>query len=323
MMDDHMLLSQGVNALRVKEFMESFQKVLGGVTLQRDVPMKKYTSIAVGGNADFMVEPDSLEKVRDCIAFLSAYPVPFMVMGNGSNLIFSDEGYRGVIVKIGPRLSKIEVDGTRIVAEAGASLAAVAHKALEHSLTGLEFASGIPGSTGGAACMNAGAYDGEMKQVIEETLNVDKEGRFITLKGEEHSFSYRHSRIQQEGLICLKVVFALEKGDKNAIQAKMNDLNSRRREKQPLNMPSAGSVFKRPPGQFAGKLIDDCGLRGYAIGGAQVSDKHCGFIVNTGTATAADVINLIRYVQQKVYERTGTLLEPEVKIIGGNTLWNS
>lgn len=309
--------------MRVTEFVKSFQEVLDGTVLRRDVSMKAYTSIGVGGNADFLVEPDSVEQLRKCIAFLTSYPVPFMVMGNGSNLIFSDEGYRGVVVKIGSKLSQIEVEGTTLLAEAGASLAAVANKALEYSLTGLEFASGIPGSTGGAAYMNAGAYDGEMKQVILETLNVNSQGEFITLKGEEHGFSYRHSRIQEEGLICLKVAFSLEKGDKNVILAKMNDLNGRRRDKQPLNMPSAGSVFKRPPGKFAGKLIEDCGLRGFSIGGAQISDKHCGFIVNTGTATAADIINLIQYVQKEVYERTGTLLEPEVRIIGGNSLCNS
>ncbi len=285
--------------------------------ISTDVPMNEHTSMRVGGYADVMITPPSMEMLQRCITFLHDRGLKFLIMGNGSNIIFPDEGYRGIIVKIGPKLSKIEVKDTIIEAEGGASLAAVANKALEHALTGLEFASGIPGSIGGAAYMNAGAYDGEMKQVVTETLCLDRKGRFVTLRGEEHDFSYRHSRIQDEGLTCIRVVLQLQPGDKKAIQEKMNDLNTRRRDKQPLNFPSAGSVFKRPIGYFAGKLIEDAGLRGFSIGGAQVSDKHCGFIVNTGTATSSDVVALIRYVQKTVYEKTGIMLEPEVKIIGG------
>lgn len=282
-----------------------------------NVPMKEHTTIRVGGKADYMVMADSIENIRKSVSMLSSLSIPFMIMGNGSNIVFSDDGYHGVIIKIGAGLSRIEVDGDTITAEAGASLAAVANLAMENSLSGLEFASGIPGTIGGAAYMNAGAFDGEMKQVIAETLCIDREGRFITLHGDEHNFSYRHSRMQDEDLICLKVKLKLNKGDKETIRSKMNELNARRREKQPLNYPSAGSVFKRPPGCYAGKLIDDCGLRGYRIGGAQVSDKHCGFIVNTGNATASDVVALIKHVQQTVYNNFGKLLELEVKIIGG------
>lgn len=300
-----------------QDLIDGLMAICGRDSVKVDVPMKEYTSMKVGGNADVLVEPDSIEKIRECVSYLGSANVPFMVMGNGSNLIFSDEGYRGVIIRLGNKISKIEVEGEIMVAEAGALLSACANKAAEHSLTGLEFASGIPGTLGGAACMNAGAYDGEMKQVIVETLNLDKNGNFITLKGDEHEFSYRKSKIQNEGLICLKAVMKLQKGDKDAIRAKMADLNSRRREKQPLDMPSAGSVFKRPPGHFAGKLIDDCGLRGYSIGGAQVSGKHCGFIVNTGHATARDIIQLIKHIQDTVYDKTGVMLETEVKIIGG------
>lgn len=282
-----------------------------------DVSMKEYTTMRVGGKADFMVLADSTENIRKSVSLLSSLNVPFLIMGNGSNLVFSDNGYHGVIIKIGPGISNVEVDGEFITAEAGASLASVANLAMENSLSGLEFAYGIPGTIGGAVYMNAGAYNGEMKQVIAETLCVDMKGQYITLKGDEHNFSYRHSRLQEEDLICLKVKLKLNRGDKNEIKKKMHELNARRREKQPLNYPSAGSIFKRPPGSFAGKLIDECGLRGYRIGGAQISDKHCGFIINTGNATASDVLALIRHVQETVYKSSGKLLELEVKIIGG------
>lgn len=284
----------------------------------KNVSMKDYTSMRVGGNADLMVQPGSIEDIQKGVSCLRSLNVPFLIMGNGSNLIFSDRGYRGVIIKIGSGISKVEVSDSIITAEAGASLAYVANLALEYSLSGMEFASGIPGTIGGAACMNAGAYDGEMKQVIIETLCIDKHGKYITLRDEEHDFSYRHSRIQDEELICLKVKLQLKKGEKKEIQAKMSDLNTKRREKQPLNFPSAGSIFKRPQDAYAGKLIDDCGLRGYRIGGAQISDKHCGFIINTGNATASDVLSLIKHVQEIVYSKFGKLLDLEVKVIGGN-----
>ena len=300
-------------------FIDEITELCGNCTIKKDVLLKDYTTIRVGGMADYLIEPDSVENVQKCIAILNKASIPFFVMGNGSNLVFADQGYRGVIIKIGSKISKIEVKDNIIIAEAGTTLSAVANRACEHSLTGLEFASGIPGSTGGGACMNAGAYDGEMKQVIIETVNINVNGELIVLKGDEHNFSYRHSKIQEDNLICIKAIFRLEKGNREEIQSKMNDLNTRRREKQPLNMPSAGSVFKRPPEKFAGKLIEDCGLRGFKIGGAQVSQKHCGFIVNTGNATAKDIICLIKHIQNTVYEKTGTLLEPEVKIIGGNS----
>lgn len=281
------------------------------------VSMKEYTTMKVGGKADYMVLADSIENIQKCVSHLSSLNVPFLIMGNGSNLVFTDNGYHGVIIRIGPAISKTEVDGDIITAEAGALLSSVANLAMENSLTGLEFAFGIPGTIGGAAYMNAGAYDGEMKQVIIESLCIDKEGRYITLRGDEHNFSYRHSRMQDEDLICLKVKLKLNRGNKEEIKAKMAELSARRREKQPLTYPSAGSIFKRPSGAFAGKLIDDCGLRGYRIGGAQVSDKHCGFIINTGNATASDVLALIKHVQETVYKNFGKLLELEVKIIGG------
>ena len=294
------------------------ETICGSCTILKDVSMKEHTTMRVGGKAALMIIPETISCVQKIISFLYSSNIPNIIIGNGSNLIFQDTGYNGVIIKIGEPLSSIEVFDDIIVAMAGASLAHVANKALENSLTGLEFASGIPGSIGGAVFMNAGAYDGEIKQVVLETLCVDNKGNLITIKGQEHNFSYRHSRLQDDDLTCLQVKMKLEKDEKSSIQAKMNDLNARRRDKQPLNYPSAGSVFKRPPGCYAGKLVDDCGLRGTKIGGAQVSDKHCGFIINTGNATAADVISLIEYVQDTVYKNSGVWLELEVRIVGGS-----
>ncbi len=301
-----------------ENIINELSEICGLDAVLQNVSLKDYTSIKVGGNADVIVLPDSIEKIKDCITLLRKKNITYMIKGNGSNLVFSDEGFRGVIIEVCSKLSKIEVDGKYMVAEAGALLSQAANRALAHSLTGLEFASGIPGTVGGAAFMNAGAYDGDMSGVIVETLNLDREGNFVTLKGEEHGFSYRNSKIQQNDLICLRVTMKLQRGNPEEIRAKMKDLNARRREKQPLDMPSAGSVFKRPPGHYAGKLIQDCGLKGFSIGGAQVSEKHCGFIVNTGNATAKDIVDLISYIQKTVYEKTGVLLEPEVRIIGRN-----
>ncbi len=303
--------------MNIIDICKPLESVCGISVIHHNVPMKNHTSMKVGGEAALMIEPSSIICLQKSISLLREMNVPYLVIGNGSNLIFSDEGYKGVIVKIGPKMSEIEVKDNTIMAMAGASLALVASRAMENSLTGLEFASGIPGSIGGGVCMNAGAYGGEMSQVVAESICVDQRGELITLRGREHDFSYRYSRIQKEGLVCAQVVLHLEKGDKEEIHAKMIDLNSRRRERQPLNFPSSGSVFKRPQGNFAGKLIQDCGLMGTKIGGAQVSDKHCGFIINTGDATASDVIELIKLVQETVYKNTGVSLELEVKIIGG------
>jgi len=291
--------------------------ILGEGSVARDVPMKEYTSIRTGGKARFFVEPDTTEKVLEILGYLREKNIDFYVMGNGTNLIFPDSGYDGVVIRIGGKLSRICHEGNRITAQAGASLTAVSARALEAGLEGFEFASGIPGTIGGAVAMNAGAYDGEMSHVVAETLCVDEKGEIIRLKGEEHAFGYRKSRIQTDGLVVLDVTLQLRPGDRAEIKRRMDDFNGKRQEKQPLNMPSAGSVFKRPEGNFAGKLIQECGLKGYTIGGAQVSDKHCGFIVNLGNATSKDVLDLIRYVRKTVYEKTGIMLEPEVRIIGG------
>ncbi|NLW03274.1 MAG: UDP-N-acetylmuramate dehydrogenase [Clostridiaceae bacterium] len=291
--------------------------ILGEDSVARNVSMKEYTSIRTGGEARYLAEPATTEEVIKILQYLRENRQNFYVMGNGTNLVFPDSGYDGVVIRIGSKLSRIGHEGNRIMAQAGASLAAVSNMALDAGLKGFEFASGIPGTIGGAVAMNAGAYDGEMSHVVAETLCVDDKGRLIRLKGKEHAFGYRKSRIQTDGLVVLEVTLELTPGDKSCIKRRMEDFNGRRREKQPLNMPSAGSVFKRPEGYYAGQLIQECGLKGYTIGGAQVSDKHCGFIVNLGNATSQDVLDLIRYVRKTVYEKTGILLEPEVRIIGG------
>ena len=252
----------------------------------------------------------------DIVNFARLGSVPYYVIGNGSNLLVDDDGYDGLIIHIGRNMSKVEVVDNVVIAMAGATLAKTASEALAHGLTGLEFASGIPGSVGGAVYMNAGAYGGEMKDVVSATTYVDKSGHMGMVRGEEHNFGYRKS-VFGEGDVILMTTFELEYGDKEEISAKMADFNQRRKDKQPLDMPSAGSTFKRPEGYFAGKLIEDCGLRGYSIGGAQVSEKHCGFVVNEGGATTRDILDLIAYIQETVFEKFGVRLETEVKYLGG------
>lgn len=292
--------------------------ILGEAHVARNVPMKAYTSIRTGGPARFFAEPDTIEKVHELLQYLRDKSITHYIMGNGTNLLFPDSGYDGVVIRIGNKISRITLEGNQITAQAGASLAAVSARAMEASLEGLEFASGIPGTIGGAVAMNAGAYGGEMSQVVKETLCVDEQGKLLRLKDQEHGFGYRKSRIQTDALVVLETTMVLRPGEQMEIRNRMADFNSRRREKQPLNLPSAGSVFKRPEGFYAGQLIQECGLKGHTIGGAQVSDKHCGFIVNLGNATSQDVLDLIKLVRKTVYEKTGVLLEPEVRIIGGD-----
>lgn len=301
--------------------MEQILKILGTILKPHqiliNVPMKEHTSMRVGGTAAILLLPSSIQEIRQITQVLQQAHFPCFVMGNGTNLIFPDAGYPGAIIKLSDNFSNITVEGDRITAQAGASLAAVANAAWKNSLTGLEFASGIPGTTGGAVVMNAGAYDGEMKDVVIQTVSMDESGELVCRKGDEHNFGYRKSCFQKNGAVVLEVTMQLQQGDADQIKEKMQSLNARRREKQPLNMPSAGSIFKRPPGHFAGKLIEEAGLRGFRIGGAQVSEKHCGFIVNTGDATAADIIALIQWVKDKVFQTSGVMLEEEVKILGG------
>ena len=281
-------------------------------------PMSAHTTLRVGGPADCLVEIRDKEELRKIRAVLQTAEIPFFVMGNGSNLLVSDEGYRGVILKVQSSMNQIHVDGNAIIAQAGATMAAVARAALEHGLTGLEFASGIPGTIGGGITMNAGAYGGEMCQVVRSVEVIDSDGNLRILSNADMQFDYRTSAIKDKPITVTEVTLDLTPGDPVQIKALMDDLAARRRDKQPLEYPSAGSTFKRPAGNFAGKLIQDAGLRGYAVNGAMVSEKHCGFVVNTtpGVTTAADIMQLIRHIQKTVNDQFNIKLEPEVIFLG-------
>ncbi|HIT86351.1 MAG TPA: UDP-N-acetylmuramate dehydrogenase [Candidatus Coprocola pullicola] len=286
------------------------------ITLLKQEPMKKHTSFRIGGNADIYISPKSSEEIQSILFLAKKYDVPVTVMGNGSNLLVSDKGIRGIVIQIGEDMSTILVKGEKITAQAGALLKTIGEKALQSSLEGFAFAGGIPGSLGGAVCMNAGAYGGEIKDILVEAEVLTEDLQIKKLSTQQLQFSYRHSIIPEKGYIVLSATFLLKKGNPKEIAQKMTELAQQRREKQPLNFPSAGSIFKRPQGYFAGKLITDAGLKGYSIGDAQVSQKHGGFIVNKGNATCADVLALIEHCQKTVFEKFGVMLETEVKMIG-------
>ena len=278
--------------------------------------MKTHTTFRVGGPADYFVMPETAEEVQRVTELCRMEEVPCYVIGNGSNLLVSDDGYRGVILQIYRSMSGISVQGNIIRAQAGALLSAIAAKACENSLTGFEFAAGIPGTIGGASVMNAGAYGGEMKDVLKSVTVLDSAGQIRRIDRENLEMGYRTSIISREGYITLEAEIELSAGNPEEIKARMDDLRTRRVTKQPLEYPSAGSTFKRPEGYFAGKLIQDAGLAGFQVGGAKVSEKHCGFVINTGNATAADIHSLMRQVSAKVAEKFGVALEPEVKRLG-------
>lgn len=288
----------------------------GGENVRRQEPMSLHTTFRIGGPADLFVMPGSIQAVADSIRICKETQTPYAVIGNGSNLLVSDAGYRGVIIQIGRNLNQITGNGEEIRAQAGAMLSVIAKTALLESLTGFEFASGIPGTLGGAVVMNAGAYGGEMKDVLTEVTVLTREGEIRTIPAEKLEMGYRTSLAAKNGWIILEAVLRFQKGDAEAIRSRMEELKVQRVTKQPLDLPSAGSTFKRPEGYFAGKLIMDAGLRGFTVGGAQISEKHCGFVVNKGGATAEDVRNLICAVQKKVQEDAGVKLEPEVKFLG-------
>lgn len=298
-------------------FVKSVTEKLPQLGLLQDEPMKKHTTFRIGGPADYYAEPD-MSRISKLIEMAKACDMPVTVIGNGSNLLVGDKGIRGLVIGIGKGMSEITAQGNGhvITAGAGAILAAVAAKAAEASLSGLEFASGIPGSVGGAVVMNAGAYGGEIKDVLIDATVLTAEGELKTVTRDELDLSYRHSIVQEKGYIVLSARFRLTPKPKDEIKSYMAELRTKRVEKQPLEYPSAGSTFKRPEGYFAGKLIMDAGLRGYSVGDAQVSQKHCGFVVNKGEATAADVLTLIKDVQETVLKQFGVKLEPEVKMIG-------
>lgn len=300
---------------------ESLDNFLDFATLEnceirRFEELSRYNTFHIGGRCSALIVPHDVECLSHITAYLNKNKLRNIVLGNGSNILFADEGFDGVVILLDKSLGGIEMIGEDTIrAYAGVQLITVCNTALSESLSGLEFAYGIPGTVGGAVFMNAGAYGGEIKDVLLSVTAMDRNGELHTYQAKELDMSYRHSRFSDSGETVICADFTLRKGNCLDIKSKMNDLMSRRKDKQPLNYPSAGSTFKRPEGQFAGKLIQDCGLRGYSVGGAQVSEKHCGFIINRGGATAADVTALIRHVQDTVFANTGFMLECEVRII--------
>ena len=299
-----------------QRFENELKKVLSERQVKTGEPMEMHTTFRVGGPADYFVLPETKEELRETVLLCRREEMPYYIFGNGSNLLVSDKGYRGVIIQVFKSMNKIRADGNCIHAQAGALLSAIAARALEKSLKGFEFASGIPGTLGGACVMNAGAYGGEMKQVLKQVTVLDSEGNILAIPSEDLEMGYRTSIIAKEGHIVLEAVIELEEGNEEEIRSLMEELKNKRVEKQPLEYPSAGSTFKRPEGYFAGKLIQDSGLRGFSVGGAQVSEKHCGFVINKDHATAADIAELMRRVSQCVEEKFGVALEPEVKRLG-------
>lgn len=284
--------------------------------VKKNEPMKNHTTFRVGGPADYFAMPTEEEEITEVIRLCKKEGVPYYVLGNGSNLLVGDKGYRGVVIQVFRQMNLINIEGNVLTAQAGASLAMIAAEALNAGLTGFEFAAGIPGTLGGAVVMNAGAYGGEMKDILLNARVLTEDGEILTLTNEELKFGYRRSIIAEKEYIVLEAALGLRPGNKDEIRERMNELRDRRVSKQPLEYPSAGSTFKRPEGYFAGKLIQDAGLKGFAVGGAQVSEKHSGFVINTGDASAADVRELIRQVRERVKEDSGIELEPEVKQIG-------
>lgn len=296
-------------------FQDRLREILTEEQIRTDEPMSRHTTFRVGGPADYFLTPGEAE-LGLVVKLLQEEQIPLQIIGNGSNLLVGDKGIRGAVVEIGAQLNGVSVEGSCLVAQAGVSLARAAQEAARAHLSGLEFASGIPGTVGGAVVMNAGAYGGEMKDVVERVQVLCGGGELKMLDGEEMEFSYRHSIVPKLNGIVLKTVFRLEEADESLIRTKMELLKNQRAQKQPLEYASAGSTFKRPKGYFAGKLIMDSGLRGFQVGGAQVSEKHCGFVINRGDATAADILGVIRHVQRTVKEKFGVDMETEVRMIG-------
>ncbi len=297
-------------------FLKQIRALINDQNILINEPMKNHTSFRIGGCADILIMPENIETIISIFEICRAVNIPYYFMGNGSNLLVSDKGIRGVVIKTCDGLNKVRINKNILESQSGVLLSRLAHIALENSLTGLEFASGIPGTLGGAIVMNAGAYDGEMKDVLFETKYLDEENKVCAVIGEQHQFDYRSSIFQGADKFIISSLIRLQPGEKTQIKGKMDDFNQRRNDKQPLELPSAGSMFRRPEGYYAGKLIEDCGLKGYRIGGAQVSDKHSGFIVNRDNASALDVLNLIEHIQNTVEDKFGVKLKTEVKFIG-------
>ena len=299
-----------------EDIINKFRTAMGEDRLFLDEPMKKHTTFRIGGSADCFLVPENTDQVQTILQICREEEVPYFILGNGSNLLVSDQGYRGVVIQLFRNFAGIQVEGKKIHAQAGTLLSTIAAAARNASLTGFEFAGGIPGTLGGAVVMNAGAYGGEMKDVLADVTVLTKEGEILVIPAEQLEMGYRTSIVKTAGYIVLEAVISLEEGEEEKIRARMKELSDMRTSKQPLEYPSAGSTFKRPEGYFAGKLIMDSGLRGYRVGGAQVSEKHCGFVINTGDATARDVRVLMEDVKRIVYDKYGVTLEPEVKFLG-------
>lgn len=300
--------------------MEKYKELEGIIeNIKYNEPLAKYTTMKVGGPCDVMVFPSNIEEIKNVIKYIKQNNINFYILGNGSNVIALDGGFRGIVVVLKKDFSNYSVDGEYITAEAGVAMPRLCKIAKDNSLSGLEFAAGIPGTCGGCARMNAGAYNSEMSNVIYETTYIDGNGDLHTINNEQHNFSYRHTIFtEHRDYIIVTIKLKLKNGEQSEIKAKMDENNMARRTKQPLEYPSAGSVFKRPEGYFVGKLVDDSGLRGYRHGGAGVSDKHCGFIINVDHATARDVLDIIKEVQDTVNQKFGVMLKTEVEIIGEN-----
>lgn len=297
------------------DFYERLRGAVGRESVKRQEPMRNHTTFRIGGPARYFVEPGTAEDLAAAIGLCREEKMPFYIIGNGSNLLVDDEGYDGVILCT-ERLNRCRVEGDEVTAQAGILLSRMARAAAEAELTGFEFAAGIPGTLGGAAVMNAGAYGSELKDVLVWARILDRDGQVRTLDAQKLQLGYRSSCIGAEGYVVLEACVKLCRGDRKAIEGRMEELAARRREKQPLEYPSAGSTFKRPEGHFAGKLIMDAGFAGYSVGGAKVSEKHCGFVINTGDATARDVRRLISEIQEQVKERFRVDLEPEIVFLG-------
>ena len=300
----------------MKQAAERLKQAVGAGIFLTDEPMSRHTTFRTGGPADIYIEPSGVEELKQVLDICREGNVAYTIIGNGSNLLVGDGGYRGVLISFGKPFAQVTIEGAQVRTGAGALLSAVAKQVLNASLTGFEFAAGIPGTIGGAVVMNAGAYGGELCQVLREATVLTPEGEVKTLPAEELELGYRTSCIQKNGYIVLEAVLQLQPGNADDIRAVMDALASKRRKKQPLEYPSAGSTFKRPEGHFAGRLIQDAGLRGFRVGGAQVSEKHCGFVINRDHATSADILSLCRQVQEKVKAQFGVELELEVKLLG-------
>ncbi|MDR1774076.1 MAG: UDP-N-acetylmuramate dehydrogenase [Clostridioides sp.] len=293
-------------------------KKLDKKDIKIDEPMKKHISFKVGGPADILVRPRNEEQIRYIMNLIKEEKIPFLIIGNGSNLIIRDGGIRGIVIELSDNFSEINIENNIVEVQSGALLSIIGHKILESSLKGFEFATGIPGTIGGAVSMNAGAYGGEISEIVKSVRVMDLQGNINEYSNEEMDFGYRRSIITNNPYIVLSCKIELENGDYDEIKKNINELADKRKTKQPLNFPSAGSTFKRPEGHFAGQLIDESGLRGFTHKGAQVSEKHCGFVINKGNATANDLLELISIIKERVYSNTGVMLEEEVKILGEN-----